>query len=178
MAEVIAKSRYVQSAPRKLRAVAKLVKNQTASQSLITLRYTQKKAAGLLAKTIKTAIANAVNNFNLDKDNLVVKSVLIDQGPTLRRMIAMSRGSGNTYKKRTSHITVILYTTDQPTKTVAPAPDASQTTVKSKAKTATATKSTKKTTTSKKKTKTTEQPKGGKTTVSVRSRRAKKEESK
>ena len=106
--EIIAKSKYVQSTPRKLRAVAGLVRRKNANQSLIILQYTQKKAAGILAKTIKTAIYNAINNFNLSRETLTIKTILIDDGPALVRFIAMARGTGCSYKKRTAHITVVL----------------------------------------------------------------------
>jgi len=167
MTEVIAKTRFAQSAPRKLRAVAKLVKSKPALPSLTTLQYTPKKAAKVLAKTLKTAIYNAVNNFNYDKKDLIIKNILIDQGPTLVRFIAMARGSGNSYKKRTSHITVILEVLE-PVNTTKTEPVA--TTPKTKST------STTKKTTSKSKTakKTTVKAKGAKTTVSVRSRRAPK----
>ncbi len=170
MTEVIAKTRYAQSAPRKLRAVAKLVKGKPAVSSLTTLQYTPKKAAKVLAKTLKTAIYNGVNNFNYDKKDLVIKNILIDQGPTLVRFIAMARGSGNSYKKRTSHITIILEVNEpviisqlSPTKTEA---ETKSTSVK-KATTA-------KPKTTKKTKKTATKAKGAKTTVSVRSRRSPK----
>lgn len=114
MSEIIAKSRYVKSSPRKLRAVAKLVKNKLADNALTILRFTPKKAAGILAKTIKSALYNGVNNFSLEKDNLVVRSITVDQGPTLKRFRAMARGSANVYRKQTSHITVILSTVINP----------------------------------------------------------------
>ncbi len=173
MAEIIAKSRYVRSSPRKLRAVAKLVNHKGADESLIVLKYTHKKAAGILAKTIKSAIANAVNNFNLEKDNLVIKSINIDQGPTLKRFIAMARGSGNRFKKRTSHITVVLFTADKPKPKAKPAPAKTETKTSDK----TDTKATvKKKTTAKvtKEAKKESKPKGSKTTVSVKSRKDKK----
>jgi|GEM_PF-326761 len=178
MAEIIAKSRYVRSTPRKLRAVAALVKSKGAEESLVVLKYTNKKAAGLLAKTIKSAVANAVNNFNLEKENLIIKSIRIDQGPTLKRFIAMARGSGNRFKKHTSHITVILFTPDTPQPKVQPKPEPVQSTEEDQAATSDKpkTKATVKSkSTAKKTAKTkTEKPKGSKTTVSVKSRKDKK----
>ncbi len=168
MTEVLAKSRFVKSSPRKLRAVAKLIRNKNAVASMTILKYTSKKAAGILSKTVKTAIYNAVNNFNLDKENLVVKTVMIDQGPNLKRFRPMARGSANVYYKRTSHITVILETSAQPsvkpTKTVKSAAakkTTSTSTAKSKTKPATKVK-----------------PKGQKTEVKVQTRKARKESAK
>ena len=62
----------------------------------------------LLNKTLKSALANAENNAELSVDTLVVKSVMVDEGPTMRRTMPRARGSANMIRKRTSHITVIL----------------------------------------------------------------------
>ena len=67
-----------------------------------------KKGAYLLNKTLKSALANAENNAELSVDTLVVKSVMVDEGPTMRRTMPRARGSANMIRKRTSHITVIL----------------------------------------------------------------------
>lgn len=168
MSEIIAKTRYAQSSPRKLRAVALLVKRQPANKSLTILQFTPKKAARLLAKTIKTAIYNAVNNFNLDKDKLTIKNILIDQGPTLTRFIAMARGSGNEYKKRTAHITVILETPELAVAKKAVDLIEEEVTVKSKSGKNKPKKPAKKTAAKKP-----AKLKGNKTTVSVKSRKAK-----
>lgn len=164
MTEIIAKTRYAQSAPRKLRAVAKLVKKQSATKALVTLQFTPQKAAKILAKTIKSALYNGVNNFNFDKEELTLKSICIDQGPTLKRFIAMSKGSANTYCKRTSHITVILET---PSEIKAKTDSAKEPVT---ALPASKSKSTAKKTVKKEPVK----AKGTKTTVAVRSRKAKK----
>ena len=67
-----------------------------------------KKGAYLLNKTLKSAVANAENNAELSVDTLVVKSVMVDEGPTMRRTMPRARGSANMIRKRTSHITVVL----------------------------------------------------------------------
>lgn len=67
-----------------------------------------KKGAYLLNKTLKSALANAENNAELSVDTLVVKSVMVDEGPTMRRTMPRARGSANMIRKRTSHITVVL----------------------------------------------------------------------
>ena len=72
------------------------------------LSYTPKKGAYLLNKTLKSALANAENNAELSVDTLVVKSVMVDEGPTMRRTMPRARGSANMIRKRTSHITVVL----------------------------------------------------------------------
>lgn len=160
MADIIAKTRYAKSSPRKLRAVARLVRSKDVQASLTILNHTSKKAAKVLAKTLKSAMYNAINNFNFDKQDLTIKSILIDQGPTMSRWRAMARGSGNSFKKRTSHITVILEALE-----LKPKKQAKKTAEKQEPK------KTEK-----------EEPKastkGAKTKVSVRTRRQKKEEDK
>ena len=163
MSEIIAKSRYVKSSPRKLRAVAKLVKDKTAENALIVLRFTPKKAAGILAKTIKSALYNGVNNFSLDKHLLLIKSITVDQGPTMKRFRAMARGSANVYRKQTSHITVILTSITPATKKTSDQPASTQKKTVST-----------KTTISKKKTSKKTAPKGSKTEVKVQTRKARK----
>lgn len=164
MSEIIAKSRYVKSSPRKLRAVAKLVKDKTAENALVILQFTPKKAAGILAKTIKSALYNGVNNFSLDKHGLKIKAITVDQGPTMKRFRAMARGSANVYRKQTSHITVILSSVIPSTKKTSTKLEDTKKDAKA-AKKSTVTKKT-----STKKTK----PKGSKTEVTVQTRKARK----
>ena len=72
------------------------------------LRSRPKKAAILINKTLKSAIANAENNANLKPDGLVVKEAVVGEGPTIKRMMARARGSGSQILKRTSHIRIVL----------------------------------------------------------------------
>src|SRR5258708_14240108 len=78
------------------------------SGDLELLAFTQKKAAFLISKTLKSAVANAENNANLKPDGLVVKEAIVGEGPTLKRMVARARGSGSRILKRTSHIRIVL----------------------------------------------------------------------
>ncbi len=70
--------------------------------------FTPKKAAFLINKTLKSAIANAENNANLKADGLVVKEAVVGEGPTFKRMMTRARGSGSRVLKRTSHIRIVL----------------------------------------------------------------------
>jgi large subunit ribosomal protein L22 len=72
------------------------------------LRFTPKKAAGLILKTLRSAIANAENNNNLSSDSLIVKTAYVDQGPVLKRFKAAARGTAAPRRKKMSHITVVL----------------------------------------------------------------------
>jgi large subunit ribosomal protein L22 len=72
------------------------------------LRFIPRKSARLLAKTIQSAMANAENNNNLSADQLVISEVKIDEGPAIKRFKPVARGSAHPFKKRTSHISIVL----------------------------------------------------------------------
>lgn len=72
------------------------------------LRFTPKKAAALMAAVLRSAVANAENNLNLDRRRLVVSQVYVNEGPTLKRIRPRARGMAYRIRKRTSHITVVV----------------------------------------------------------------------
>ena len=78
------------------------------SAALDLVAFSPKKAAGLINKTLKSAVANAENNANLRVDGLVVKEATVGEGPTMKRMMPRARGSGSRILKRSSHIRIIL----------------------------------------------------------------------
>ena len=78
------------------------------SAALDLVAFSPKKAAGLINKTLKSAVANAENNANLKVDTLVVKEATCGEGPTMKRMMTRARGSGSRILKRSSHIRIIL----------------------------------------------------------------------
>jgi large subunit ribosomal protein L22 len=106
--EVKAVSRYVRISPTKIRKIVGAVKGKPVEQALNALTFMPQKAARLVGKTIRSAVANADQHPDIDVDALVVRNVLADQGPTLKRFRARARGRGTRILKRTSHITVIL----------------------------------------------------------------------
>ncbi|PIE70288.1 MAG: 50S ribosomal protein L22 [Deltaproteobacteria bacterium] len=106
--EVKAVTRFVRISPMKVRRVVDVVKGEPVEMALNSLKFMPQKAAGILSKTLKSAVANADHNADLDIDDLIVKNVLVDQGPTLKRFRARARGRGSRILKRTSHITVIV----------------------------------------------------------------------
>lgn len=106
--EVKAVYKYARISAKKMRDVARAVQGMSVSDATDTLRYTPKKGAYLLNKTLKAAVANAENNKELAADTLVLKSVMVDEGPTQRRTMQRARGSANMIRKRSSHITIIL----------------------------------------------------------------------
>jgi len=108
-----AKLRLARVSPRKARLIADMIRGKQASEALEILRFTRKKSAGFFYKLVESAVANAEYKANqtdefLDIDELVVKTVLVDQGPKLRRFRPRARGMANRIYKKTSHLTVVL----------------------------------------------------------------------
>ena len=114
--EAMAISRYTRIAPRKARQVADLVRGRTVQEALTILALTQKKASPLLTKAILSARANALvmndEGLELEDDRIVVKEILIDEGPTLKRIRPRAQGRAYRINKRTSHIKVTVETLD------------------------------------------------------------------
>ena len=106
--EVQAVAKYVKRTPRKARLVADSVKGLKVGDALAYLEFSPKHAAIDVAKVIKSAAANAEHNFNLNREELVVKQLLIDEGPTMKRLRFRSRGMASQYFKRTCHITAVV----------------------------------------------------------------------
>jgi large subunit ribosomal protein L22 len=100
--------RYAKISPFKAREVTREIQGLPVSAALDLVAFSPKKAATLVNKTLKSAVANAENNANLKVDGLVVKEAVVGEGPTMKRMMARARGSGNRILKRTSHIRIVL----------------------------------------------------------------------
>ncbi len=101
--------RFLRISPRKVRIVADKVRGKQVNEATALLDYSEKRAAGLIKKVLKSAVANAENNFKLDDiERLFVKVIVVDEGPTLKRMRSMSMGRAGRIRKRTSHITIVL----------------------------------------------------------------------
>lgn len=106
--EVRAVSKSVRISPRKVRLVADAIRSLSIDEASQVLLVTQKRAARVIAKTLQSAVANAVNNAKLDRNNLVIGSILVSEGQALKRFHPSSRGRVHPYKKRSSHIAIIL----------------------------------------------------------------------
>src|SRR4030088_1347780 len=100
--------RYAKISPFKVREVTRAIQGLPVSAALDLVAFSPKKAAGMIEKTLKSAVANAENNANLRVDGLVVKEATVGEGPTMKRMMPRARGSGSRILKRTSHIRIIL----------------------------------------------------------------------
>lgn len=108
MAEQIAKLNYLRIAPRKVRAVADLIKGLTVNEAEAQLLTQRRRPAVQLLKLLRSAVANAKNVKRFDPDKLYVKSIRIDQGPMLKRSLPRARGMATPIQKKMSHITLIL----------------------------------------------------------------------
>jgi len=106
--EVRAIAKSVRISPRKLRLVADAVKHMPIDKAYGVLEVTHKRAAGIFQKTLKSAVANAVTNAKLDSANLLIASVMINDSAPLKRFHPSTRGRIHPYKKRGSHLTIIL----------------------------------------------------------------------
>ena len=106
--EVKAVSKYVRISPFKVRKLRGAIKGKPVEAGLNALKFMPQKAAGIVEKTLRSAIANADQNPDMDVDALVIQNLIVDQGPVLKRFRARARGRGVRILKRTSHITIIL----------------------------------------------------------------------
>jgi large subunit ribosomal protein L22 len=106
--QVTSTYRYARISAFKAREVTRAIQGRSASDALDLLAFSPKKAALLVKKTLKSAIANAENNNSLKVDTLLVKEAVVGEGPTSKRFRARARGSASPLRKRTSHIRIIL----------------------------------------------------------------------
>jgi large subunit ribosomal protein L22 len=106
--EVQAKAKWVRTSPRKVRLVAQTLRNLPVSEALVACQFMPRAAARDVAKVIRSAQANAENNFNLVKDDLVIKEIRVESGPTLKRGQPRAMGRLFSIFKRTSHITAVV----------------------------------------------------------------------
>ena len=106
--EVQATAKYIRIAPRKVRIVMNLVRGKSVADAFAILKFTPKVGADAVEKVLRSAVANAENNFDMDVDRLFISSAFVDQGPTLKRIHPRSRGQAFKILKHTSHITVAV----------------------------------------------------------------------
>ena len=101
-------TKYARISPKKARLVVREIQGLPVSDALDALKYTPKKSARLIFKTLESAIANAENNHELSADELIVKEAVVGEGPTLKRFKPRARGSAGAIRKRQSHIFITL----------------------------------------------------------------------
>src|SRR5437870_411819 len=108
--KLTATAKNVRISPRKVLLVAQAVKNKSVDQALVSLMVLQKRAALPIGKTLNSAIANAVNNAQVKREALTISAINVVAGQSLKRFRPSTRGRVHPYKKRGSHITIILET--------------------------------------------------------------------
>jgi len=106
--EVKASLKYLRISPRKVRLVANLIKGLPVNEAELQLKAIKKRSSEPILKLLKSAISNAEHNFQLERDNLFIKSLKVNAGPTLKRYMPRARGTAYEIKKRTSHLEMVL----------------------------------------------------------------------
>lgn len=106
MSVATAKLRYVRIAPRKMRVIANMIRGQKVTSAINSLRFTAKSGSRELFKLLVSAVANAEDKGDVDVDELIVKTIMVDQGPTLKRWRPRAHGRATSIQKKTSHVLV------------------------------------------------------------------------
>lgn len=106
--EARASLKYARISPRKVKIVMDLIRNQPAEKAMAILKFTPKAACEDLEKLLKSAMANAENNHNMDASRLYVAECYVSPGPILKRIRAKDHGRAHRILKRTSHMTLVL----------------------------------------------------------------------
>ncbi|MCT8976505.1 50S ribosomal protein L22 [Clostridium sp. CX1] len=106
--EAKAIAKYIRMSSMKIGIVLDLIRGKNVNEAFAILQYTPKDAAEVINKVLKSAVANAENNLNLDINNLYVAEAYVGQGPTLKRFRPHAQGRAFRIKKRTSHITLVV----------------------------------------------------------------------
>ena len=106
--EAMAKLKYARISPRKVSIVLDLIRNKPVNVGMAILRHTPKAACEDLQKLLKSAIANAENNFHMDAEKLFVSKCFVCPGPILKRIRPKDHGRAHRIEKRTSHVTIVL----------------------------------------------------------------------
>jgi large subunit ribosomal protein L22 len=101
-------SRHLRIAPRKARLVVDLIRGKTVGDALMILDFVPKKGARMVAKTLKSVLANAESKQRVDVDQLYVSRITVDGGATLKRFLPRAHGRATPLRKRTSHITIVV----------------------------------------------------------------------
>ncbi|MCL4353894.1 50S ribosomal protein L22 [Patescibacteria group bacterium] len=106
--EIIAQTKSVRISPRKVRLITDAVRKLSVAQALEALGVVKKRGSLVIEKTLRSALANALNNKNLSEDALFIKAIDVTEGPSLKRFHASTRGRVHPFKKKSSHIRIVL----------------------------------------------------------------------
>lgn len=100
--------RFSRIAPRKARQVIDMIRGKRVSDAQTILKFTPRFAAEVIGKVLNSAVANAENNHNMNRDSLYISEAYVDQGPTMKRYMPRAQGRASAIHKRTSHITIVV----------------------------------------------------------------------
>jgi large subunit ribosomal protein L22 len=106
--ETEAITRFVRLSPRKVRLVVDLIRGKSVEDALNVLKFTPKRSAAVVAKTLRSAVANAENTQSVDVDRLYVKRVMVDEGGMWKRFMPRAMGRATRVRKRLSHIKIVV----------------------------------------------------------------------
>ena len=106
--EVKATAKYIRIAPRKLRIVMNLIRGKNVNEAFAILQFTPKVGSEVIEKVLRSAVANAEHNFDMNVDNLYVSEIFVDQDSTMKRIHPRSRGQAFKILKHSSHLTVVV----------------------------------------------------------------------
>ncbi|MDQ7820834.1 MAG: 50S ribosomal protein L22 [Armatimonadota bacterium] len=106
--EVRAVARYVRLSPKKVQRVVQVIRGRPVTEAEAMLRFLPSRAARVVAKVLRSAVANAENNLDLDRSALVVARAFVDRGPSMKRVQPRARGRADIITRRSSHITVVV----------------------------------------------------------------------
>lgn len=106
--KVKAKAKFIKMSPRKVRLVVDAIRGLDVVEALISLKFSKKDAAKPLIKLINSAVSNGEENDKLKRDNLFIKEIIVDEGPTTKRWRPRAFGRATPIRKRSSHITLVL----------------------------------------------------------------------
>lgn len=106
--EAKAQATYIRISPRKVKIVLDLIRNKPVEEAMAIVKFTPKSACEPIGKLLQSAVANAENNFNMDKSNLYVAQAMVCPGPIMKRIRPRAQGRAYRIEKRSSHITLVL----------------------------------------------------------------------
>ncbi len=106
--EAKAVAKYVRLSPRKVQRLAQMIRGHPVNEAQALLRFVPTPAARVVEKALKSAVANAENNLELDRGTLVVARAYVDEGPSMKRVQPRARGRADVITRRSSHITVVV----------------------------------------------------------------------
>jgi large subunit ribosomal protein L22 len=106
--ETKATARYVRISPTKVRRVAEQIRGRPVAEAQAVLKFLPHRAARVLERTLKSAVANAENNLDLSRQDLIVTRAYVDSGPSMKRLMPRARGRMDVLVKRSSHVTIVV----------------------------------------------------------------------